>query len=261
MGKVIAVANQKGGVGKTATSVNLGIALARQGKKVLLIDSDVQADMTKSLGYKEPDELGETIAAIMVDIIEDRDFDYTKAILHHEEQVDLLPSNIELAGIEVSLVNVMSRETILKRYVDKIKDHYDFIIIDCMPSLGMLTINALVSADQVIIPVQAAYLPVIGLQQLIRTVGKVHRQLNTGLGIGGILLTMVDYRTNYAKNISAKLHEAYGDKIHIFENHIPHSVRIAESSAEGKSIFIHDPKGKAARAYELMTEEVLFNEK
>jgi len=172
MGKVIAIANQKGGVGKTATSANLGIALARLRKKVLLIDGDVQADLTKSLGYREPDEISETISTLMVDIIEDRDFDHKKGVLHHQEQVDLLPLNIELAGIEVSLINVMSRETILKRYVDKQRKYYDFIIIDCMPSLGMLTIKSLVSADQVIIPVQAAYLPVKGLQQLIRTVGK-----------------------------------------------------------------------------------------
>ncbi|MGL6201536.1 MAG: ParA family protein [Lachnospiraceae bacterium] len=261
MGRVIAVANQKGGVGKTATSTNLGIGLARLGKKVLIIDGDVQADMTKSLGFKEPDEIEETISNRMIDIIEDRDFELTKGILHHEEQVDLLPANIELAGIEVSLVNVMSRETILKQYVDKQRENYDYIIIDCMPSLGMLTINALVSANQVIIPVQTSYLPVVGLQQLIRTVGKVRRQLNPKLSIGGILLTMVDYRTNYAKSISIKLQDAYGGKIRIFESHIPQSVRMAETSAEGISIFAHDPKGKAAKAYMAMTEEVLSDEK
>jgi len=261
MGRVIAVANQKGGVGKTATSTNLGIGLARSGKKVLIIDGDVQADMTKSLGFKEPDEIEETISNRMIDIIEDQDFELSKGILHHEELVDLLPANIELAGIEVSLVNVMSRETILKQYVDKQRVNYDYIIIDCMPSLGMLTINALVSADQVIIPVQASYLPVVGLQQLIRTVGKVRRQLNPKLSIGGILLTMVDYRTNYAKSISMKLQDAYGGKIRIFESHIPQSVRMAETSAEGISIFAHDPKGKAAKAYMAMTEEVLSDEK
>ena len=258
---VIAVANQKGGVGKTATSVNLGIDLARKGKKVLLIDADVQGDLTKSLGYKEPDEIVVTIATIMVDIIEDQEFDFSKGILHHAENVDILPANIELSGIEVSLVNVMSRETVLKRYVDKVRDHYDYIVIDCMPSLGMLTINTLVSADTVLIPVQAAYLPVKGLQQLIKTIGKVHRQLNPQLDIMGILLTMVDYRTNFAKSISAKLREAYGERVRIFASHIPQSIRVAESTAEGKSIFRHDPRGKAAQAYELVTEEVLSYER
>jgi chromosome partitioning protein len=236
MCRVISVANQKGGVAKTASSMNMGIALAMAGRKVLLVDVDMQSDLTKSLGYKEPDEIPETISTILTDIIEDREFDHMKGILHHFEGVDLLPSNIELAGMEVSLVNIMSRESVLKRYIDIMREHYDYIILDCAPSLGMLTINALVSADQVIIPVQAAYLPVKGLQQLIRTVGKVHRQLNPNLQIGGILLTMVDYRTNYAKNISAKLRESYGDKIRIFKSSIPQSVRVAESSAEGKSI-------------------------
>jgi len=257
---VIAVSNQKGGVGKTATSVNLGIDLARRNKKVLLIDGDVQGDLTKSLGYKEPDEIVETLATIMIDIIEDNEFEISKGVLHHEEQVDVLPANIELSGIEVSLVNAMSRETVLKRYVDRMREHYDYIIIDCMPSLGMLTINTLVCADKVLIPVQAAYLPVKGLQQLIKTIGKVHRQLNPQLDIMGILLTMVDYRTNYAKNISIKLREAYGSRVKIFDSHIPQSVRVAESTAEGKSIFRHDPKGKAAQAYTLLTEEVLTNE-
>lgn len=256
---VIAVANQKGGVGKTATSVNLGIDLARKGQRVLLIDADVQGDLTKSLGYKESDELTETIATIMVDIIEDNEFDWQKGILHHEENVDFLPSNIELSGIEVSLVNVMSRETVLKRYVDRMRENYDYILIDCMPSLGMLTINTLVSADQVLIPVQAAYLPVKGLQQLIRTIGKVHRQLNPQLQVMGILLTMVDYRTNYARDISGKLRATYGSQVRVFEHCIPQSVRVAESSAEGKSIFRHDPKGKAAKAYEMVAEEVLCN--
>ena len=260
MCKVIAVTNQKGGVGKTATSVNLGINLAKAGKAVLLIDADVQGDLTKSLGCKEPDELVETISTILMDVIEDRDFEWNKGILYHEENVDILPSNIELSAIEMSLVNVMSRETVLKRYVDKMRKHYDFIIIDCMPSLGMMTINTLVSADKVLIPVQASYLPMKGLQQLIRTIGKVHRQLNSNLEILGILLTMVDYRTNYAKGISAKLQEAYGNQVKIFKNYIPQSVRVAESSAEGKSISKHDPKGKATIAYDLLTKEVLGDE-
>ena len=240
MNKIIAIANQKGGVGKTTTCVNLGIGLVRKGKKVLLIDADAQGNLAACLGIDEPDNL-----------------DVTEGILHHEEGVDFLPANIELAGLETTLVNVMSRETVLRQYVDEIKDRYDYILIDCMPSLGMMTINSLVAAGSVLIPVEAAYLPTKGLQQLIKTIGRVHRQLNPELGIEGILLTKVDRRTNFARDISDKLRMAYGGQIHIFENCIPLSVRAVETSAEGKSIFLHDPKGIVADGYAALTEEVL----
>lgn len=178
--RVIVIGNQKGGVGKTTTTSNLGIGLAKQGKRVLLIDADAQGSLT----------------------------DY--GILKHDEGVDLMPGNIELSGLEVSLVNVMSRELVLRTYIEQQKDRYDYILIDCMPSLGMITINAFASADSILIPVQAAYLPVKGLEQLIKTIGKVKRQINPKLEIEGILLTMVDNRTNYAKDISALVVENYG---------------------------------------------------
>lgn len=181
-------------------------------------------------------------------------------ILKHEEGIDLMPGNIELSGLEVSLVNVMSRELVMKNYIERVRDKYDYILIDCTPSLGMITINALACADSVIIPVQAAYLPVKGLEQLIKTIGKVRRQINPRLSIEGILLTMVDARTNYAKDITAMLKEAYGSRVKIFENSIPLSVRVAEISAEGTSIYKHDPKGKAACAYEALVKEVLCSE-
>ena len=204
MGKVITVASQKGGVAKTVTVVNLGIGLVRAGKKVLLIDADAQGSMTASLGIQEPDELDFTLVNIMEKIVNDETFNYLDGILRHEEGVDFLPANIELAGLETTLVNVMSRETILRQYINQIRDFYDYIVIDTMPSLGMMTINALVAADSVLIPVEAAYLPLKGLQQLIKIIGRVHRHLNPQLQIEGILLTKVDRRTNFAKDISDK---------------------------------------------------------
>ena len=260
MCRVIAIANQKGGVGKTTTTSNLGIGLARQGKKVLLIDADAQGSLTASLGIREPDRLEITLATIMGNIINDEEIRSDYGILSHDEGVDFIPGNIELSGLETSLINVMSRETVLRTYIDSQRDNYDYILIDCMPSLGMITINVFTCADSILIPVQAAYLPIKGLEQLIKTIGKVKRQINQKLEIEGILLTMVDNRTNYAKDISNLLIENYGSKVHIFENSIPMSVRAAEISAEGVSIYKHDPNGKVASAYQSLTKEVLCNE-
>ncbi len=260
MCRVIAIANQKGGVGKTTTTSNLGIGLARQGKKVLLIDADAQGSFTARLGIRGPDRLEITLATIMGNIINDEEIRSDCGILSHDEGVDFIPGNIELSGLETSLINVMSRETVLRTYIELQRDNYDYILIDCMPSLGMITINVFTCADSILIPVQAAYLPIKGLEQLIKTIGKVKRQINQKLEIEGILLTMVDNRTNYAKDISNLLIENYGSKVHIFENSIPMSVRAAEISAEGVSIYKHDPNGKVASAYHSLTKEVLCNE-
>ena len=257
MCKVISVSNQKGGVGKTVTCVNLGIGLAREGKKVLMIDADPQGSLSISLGFDEPDKLDVTLGTILLKVINDEEFDLSLGILHHDEGVDVLPGNIELSGLEISINGVISRETILKQYVDRMRDIYDYIIIDCMPSLGLLTINALACADSVLIPVQASYLPVKGLQQLIKTIGRVKRQLNPKLEIEGILLTMVDNRTNYAKDVASQVYEAYSNSVHVFNTEIPMSVRAAEISAEGSSLYVYDPKGKAACAYTALIKDIL----
>ena len=259
MCRVISVSNQKGGVGKTVTCVNLGIGLAREGKKVLLIDADPQGSLSISLGVQEPDKLSYSLATVMMNIINDEKIDVRKGIIHHEEDVDLMPGNIELSGLEISLIGVISREMILREYIDQVREIYDYIIIDCMPSLGMLTINALACADSVLIPVQAAYLPVKGLQQLIKTIGRVKRQLNPRLKFEGILLTMVDNRTNYAKDIAMQVYDAYSTSIKVFDVEIPMSVRAAEISAEGSSIYLYDPRGKAAFAYTSLIKEVMNN--
>ena len=256
---VMAVVNQKGGTGKTTTCENLGVGLAMEGKKVLLVDTDPQASLTICLGHPVPDQLSPTLSDMMGKILSEQPIAPGEGILHHPEGVDLMPANIELSGLEVSLVNAMSRETILKQYLDTVKQNYDFILLDCMPSLGMLTVNALAAADNVLIPVQAAYLPAKGLEQLLQTINKVRRQINPKLRIEGILLTMVDSRTNYSKDISNLIRENYGGKLKVYKTDIPRSVRAEEISAEGTSIFKHDPKGKVADAYRVLTKEVLNN--
>ena len=257
MTKVIALANQKGGVGKTTTTVNLGIGLARHGKKVLLIDADAQGNLTDSLGWNEPDKLPVSLATVMSKVITEEPIEPNEGILHHAEGVDLMPANIELSAMEVSLVNTMSRESVLRNYLNEVKDKYDYVLIDCMPSLGMITVNALAAADSVIIPVQAHYLPAKGMSQLLQTIGRVKKNINPNLKIDGALITMVDSRTNFAKEISSLLRDNYGDKLRVFKTEIPLAIKAAETSAEGKSIYAHDAHGKAAAAYEALTKEVL----
>lgn len=254
--KVITIVNQKGGVGKTTTTANLGAALTLLGKKVLLVDADPQGDLTDFLGYKEPDQLDVTLATAMHHVISEASFTPVEGILHHKEGFDLMPSNLDLSTMEMSLVNVMNREKILKGYIDTVKDSYDYVLIDCMPSLGMITINVLAAADSVIIPVQSHYLPARGMTQLLASIKKVQKYINPELQIEGVLLTLVDVRTSLAKQIEKKLHENYGTYLKIFNATIPMGITAAETPMVGKSIFSYDETGSVAQAYMTFAKEV-----
>jgi len=223
----------------------------------LLIDCDPQGDLTTALGWRDTDEFSVTLADKLVEYIEERNKNPANGILHHKENIDLLPANLDLSALELSLVNTMSRETVLKGYVNSIKTAYDYVVIDCMPSLSVLTVNALVAADSVIIPVQAQYLSAKGMTQLIQTIHKVKRQINPQLKIDGVLLTLVDGRTNFAKSTKDAITESYGKVIKIFNTNIPMVVKAAETSSKGKSIYTYAPNSTAAQAYKNLTKEVL----
>jgi chromosome partitioning protein len=266
MAKIITIANQKGGVGKTTLTVNLGTSLSRMGKRVCLIDGDPQANLTMILGCHQPDELSATLSHVMQELInsnfdtENSEFINKREYMLNKQNITFIPSSISLIGIENILVNVMSRENVLKGFINYIKDDYDYILIDTMPSLNLITINALNAADSVLIPMQPQYLSAKGLEMLLSTIGSIKKVLNPNLEIEGILITMYDNRLTFHKEIVETLINGFGDRLKIFNTKIPISIRVTETQAKSASIFDYDPNGKISESYENFTKELINNE-
>ena len=257
MCKTIAVSNLKGGVGKTMTAASLSVGLARKGKRTLVVDCDSQHSLTVSFGVSEPDKLKNTLASAIMDVIKEDEYEPMAGIIRHTEGVDLLPANRGLTGVEIALVQATMRETILRRHVERLKPSYDYIIFDCAPTFGLLTVNVLSAVDSIIIPVCPKFLDAKGMELLLQSIAKIRRQVNHTLAIEGIILTMVDRRAKLTRDVVASIESAYGGNIRIFSENVPRSVRAAETSGLGVSIFAHDPKGQVAAAYAALVEGVL----
>ena len=252
---IIAVTNQKGGVGKSTTCENLGIGLAMEGKKVLLVDADPQGSLTISMGWQQPDELPTTLSTLMAKAMNDQSIPPGEGILHHAEGVDLIPANIELAGLEVALVNSMNREKMLKQVLESAKREYDYILIDCPPSLGLLTLNALTSADFLIIPVQAQFLAMRGMAKITSVIEIVKERLNPNLSIGGIVITQFDKRKTLNKSVAEIINDSFCDKV--FKTLVRDNVALAEAPIKGKNVFEYNKNCNGAKDYMALAQEVL----
>ncbi|MCA9386518.1 ParA family protein [Candidatus Dojkabacteria bacterium] len=250
---IIAVTNQKGGVGKTTSVLNIGVFLAKKGKKVLLVDIDPQANLTSGLGIERDRENDGFIS--IYDVLVNQEEVKSSIKKSRVENLSVIPSSIELAGAEVEMVNAMSRESVLKKALDQVKDEFDYIIIDCPPSLGLLTINSQVAADLVVIPVQAEYYALEGLGQLMNTIKLVKSNLNPNLDIGGVVLTMFDSRTNLSKDIALELKNHFDDKL--FETLVPRNIKLSEAPSHGLAIVEYEPESSGAQAYDRLTQEII----
>ncbi|MBK5252104.1 MAG: ParA family protein, partial [Peptostreptococcaceae bacterium] len=250
MSKIIAVASQKGGVGKSTTCRNLGSILAKEGCKVLVVDCDNQASMTDCFGIEDSVKLETTLYHLMMNVINDKDLPPKESYIIKKEGVDIIPSSIELSAIEINLVSTISREYVLKTILDEIKDDYDYIILDCMPSLGLMTLNVLATCDSVLIPATPEYLSAKGLELLLKTIVKIKRRINSKISFDGILLTMYEERTNLSKSILEMIENSYGEHIKVFNVKIPKSVKVGEANLKSMSIVDYMPTNKAAIAYQ-----------
>ena len=254
MGKIIAIANQKGGVGKTTTSINLAACLAELNRRVLVIDSDPQGNTSSGLGI-DKNQLEHTFYDLLLD---NATFEQVKIEIDYFEKLHILPSNIELSGAEIEIVNKDNREYLLKQILDKVNDEYDYILVDCPPSLNMLTINALTAADTILVPLQCEYYALEGLSQLLYTINLVQKKLNPSLKIEGVVFTMYDARTNLSLQVVEEVKQHLGKNV--YRSIIPRNVRLSEAPSYGKPINLYDPKSKGAEAYMLLAEEVIYNQ-
>jgi len=256
---IVAIANQKGGVGKTTTAINLAVYLGKLGKRILLVDLDPQSNLTSGIGFVSNEDsinpIYEGLSKSIYDVLDGKANVKEVFVVTKYENVHLIPASIDLAGAEIELVNTMSRETILKNALEEVKPEYDYIFIDCPPSLGLLTVNALVASSQVFIPVQCEYFALEGLGQLINTIKLIKKRLNSTLEIGGVIMTMYDIRTNLSKQVANELTKFFGDKV--FKTIVPRNVRLSEAPSHGKAIIEYDPRSQGALAYESLAREII----